>query len=158
MKNKIRQILREETSGFDPKMLKVLNQFMNNLTKDYRWYTDTPEQRFDYAPESIWLINPKTEEWALYLKKDGWVWWYAGLYHSFKKFFNMEVLDYNKFVKLWVEDVLNRGASKSWWGDDEMIGQVEDVLNNGKELNNSKNDYDELDDIDLGALGLDLGL
>ena len=79
MKNKIRQILREETSGFNPKMLNALYQYMNFLTKDYVWYYDTPEQRFRYDPDSIWLINPKTEEWVLELGKDGKLWWYYGL-------------------------------------------------------------------------------
>ena len=69
MKNKIRQILREETSGFNEKTLKVLYQFMNDLTKDYVWYYDTPEQPFEITPGSIWLINPNTKQWMLELEK-----------------------------------------------------------------------------------------
>ena len=63
MKERIRQILREETSGLDPKVSAAYNM-MNNLTKGCHWYFDTPEQRFKYTPESIWLINSETKEWV----------------------------------------------------------------------------------------------
>ena len=131
MKNKIRQILREETSGFDENMFNVLRQYMNFLTKDYRWYHDTPENRFEYTPGSIWLINPETEKWAVILKKNGKLWWNKDFYLNFKRYFNMEESDYDRFIKLWVEDVFNRGVpsttrtSAFWWS------KVEDVLNRG---------------------------
>ena len=134
MKNKIRQILREETSGFDPKMLNALYQYMNFLTKDYVWYYDTPEQRFKLTPGSIWLINPKTIEWVVELEKGRKLWWYKGFYLNFKRYFNMEESDYEKFIKIWVKDVLNIGVyTTSGWSRSSR-GQVEDVLNRGKEL------------------------
>ena len=86
VKDKIRQILREETSGFDPKMLKVLYQFMNFLTKDYVWYHDTPEQKFKWTPGSIFLINPKTEDWVLNLRKDDSFIWFWGFYKNFSMY------------------------------------------------------------------------
>ena len=131
MKNKIRQILREETSGFDPKMLKVLYQYMNNLTKDYRWYTDTPEQRFEYTPESIWLINPETKQWVLELKKDETLLWHWDFHPNFERYFNMELSDYDKFIKIWVEDVLNRGVSSTFCSSRRCRPSVEDALNRG---------------------------
>ena len=134
MKDLIRKILREETSGFDPKMLNALYQYMNFLTKDYLWYYDTPEQRFKYTPYSIWLINPKTKEWVLEFEKEGKLWWYWDFYFNFKKYFNMEPSDYDKFIKIWVEDVLNIGVSKTKSLKDTDIDEVEDVLNRGKEL------------------------
>ena len=134
MKDKIRQILREETSGFDPKMLKVLYQYMNNLTKDYRWYTDTPEQRFEYTPESIWLINPETKQWLFELEKEGRLWWYLNFYPNFKRYFNMEKTDFESFITIWVEDVLNRGVSTTTKQFRLLLTPVEDVLNRGKEL------------------------
>ena len=156
MKNKIRQILREETSGFDENMLNTLYQYMNFLIRDYRWYYDTPEYRFEYTPESIWLINDETEEWVFELEKDGTLLWYLGFYENFKRYFNMERSDYEKFIKLWVEDVLNREASSTTRprtarriAVDDVLnrgvsstsvirwarnGAVEDVLNRGKEL------------------------
>ena len=108
VKDKIRQILREETSGFDPKMLNALHQFMNLLTKDYVWYTDTPENRFGNKPESIWLINPKTKEWVLALEKNGKLWWSHNFHFNFKRYFNFSEYYFEKFLKIWVEDVLNR--------------------------------------------------
>jgi hypothetical protein len=131
MKDKIRQILREETSGFDEKTLKVLYQYMNFLTKDYVWYYDTPEQRFEWSPGSIWLINPKTEEWALELEKGGKLWWNWDFYYNFQRYFNMEESDYVKFITLLVEDVINRGVSSTRTGEGFESLAVEDVLNRG---------------------------
>ena len=134
MKNKIRQILREETSGFDPKMLKALYQYMNFLTKDYVWYTDTPEQRFEWTPGSIWLINPETKQWVLELKKDETLLWHWDFHPNFERYFNMERPDFHKFIKIWVEDVLNRGVSSTSTTQSNLKRKVEDVLKNGKEM------------------------
>ena len=134
MKNKIKQILREETSGFDPKMLKALYQYMNFLTKDYVWYTDTPEQRFEYTPGSIWLINPKTKEWVVELRKDEILLWNWDFHPNFRRYFNMEMSDYDKFITIWVEDVLNLGVSSTNSGRALIYAVVEDVLKNGEEL------------------------
>ena len=123
--------MREETSGFDPKELKALYQYMNFITKDYVWYYDTPEQRFRYTPNSIWLINPETKQWMLELQKNGWLWWYVGSYRNFQRYFNMEMSDYDKFIKIWVEDVLNRGVSSTRGHGHPDAGVVEDVLNRG---------------------------
>lgn len=108
VKDKIRQILRGKTSGFDPKLLGHLYKFMNLLTKDYVWYTDTPENRFGNKPESIWLINPKTKDWVLFLEKNGKLWWSHNFYFNFKRYFNFSEYYFEKFLKIWVEDVLNR--------------------------------------------------
>ena len=134
MKNKIRQILREETSGFEENTLNALYQYMNFITKDYVWYTDTPENRFRHTPGSIWLMKPKTEEWVFRLEKDGELWWYWDFHFNFKKYFNMEESDYVRFIKLWVEDVLNRGVSKTRSTRYVMSSTVKDALKNGKEL------------------------
>jgi hypothetical protein len=134
MKNRIRQILREETSGFDPKMLNALYQYMNFITKDYVWYHDTPEQRFKYTPGSIWLINPETKEWVVELEKRGRMWWDWDFYLNFQRYFNMEQSDFERFIKIWVEDVLNRGVSSTNSGRALIYAVVEDVLKNGEEL------------------------
>ena len=131
MKNRIRQILREETSGFDEKTLKSLYQYMNFLTKDYVWYTDTHEQRFKYGPESIWLINPETKQWVLELKKEGKLLWHLDFYLNFKRYFNMKESDYVRFITIWVEDVLNRGVSTTDLPSDQRRHKMEDVLNRG---------------------------
>ena len=134
MKDKIRQILREETSGFDPKMLKALYQYMNYLTKDYVWYHDTPEKRFKYSEGCIWLINPKTEEWVFFLERSGELWWSRDFYLNFKRYFNMEKSDYQRFITIWVEDVLNRKVSTTRRPRQAYREWIEDVLKNGKQL------------------------
>lgn len=150
-KSLIQKILKEETSGFDPKMLNLLYKFMNTLTKDYVWYYDNPEQSFRDLTETIWLINPKTQEWVVQLEK-GRLWWYYEFYENFQRYFNMEYLDYEKFIKIWVEDVLNREISKTGIKDLGLqniltpfkpsthaltftsFGQLEDIINYGKQI------------------------
>ena len=134
MKERIRQILREETSGLDPKMLNAAYKMMNKLTKDCLWYFDTPEQRFEYSPESIWLINPETKEWLLELEKSGKLWYYNEIYLTFKRYFNMERSDFESFIKLWVEDALEKGVSTTYGAVTEPQLKVEDALKRGKEL------------------------
>ena len=116
----------------EQKQYEVLCGFMNHLTKGYVWYYDTPENRFKYTPNSIWLINPKTKEWAVELEKEGKLWWSLDFYRNFQRYFNMERPDFESFIKVWMEDVLNRGVSSTaghiadHWNDG-----IEDVLNRG---------------------------
>jgi hypothetical protein len=131
MKERIRQILREETSDLDPKMLNAAHKMMNNLTKDCLWYYDTPEQRFEYTPQSIWLINPETKEWVLELEKSGILWYYNEIGITFKRYFNMEKSDFESFIKLWVEDALKRGVSTTKFQVNAWADQVEDALKRG---------------------------
>jgi hypothetical protein len=121
------------------KFIDAASKLMEMITKEYQWYTDTPKQPFEYSPGSIWLINPETEEWMLYLNKSGHLWYYYKTPESFSKYLNMEVSDFESFIKIWVEDVLKRGVvstrrrtSTSWW-------TVEDALENGKQLNKNNN-------------------
>ena len=118
----------------EQKEYEVLCGFMEHLTKDYLWYYDTPEKRFEHSPKSIWLINPKTKEWVVELEKEGKLWWYWDFHFNFQRYFNMERSDFEKFIKVWVEDVLNRGVSSTkgvwvWWKV-----AVQHVLNHGKTL------------------------
>ena len=115
----------------EQKQYEVLRGFMDHLTKGYNWYYDTPELRFEYSPESIWLINPKTEEWVFELEKGGRLLWFHGFYLNFKRYFNMERSDYEKFITIWVEDVLNRGVSTTEVNVAATHFGVEDVLNRG---------------------------
>ena len=75
MKDLIRQILREETSGLTDGQIKSAYSLMNMITKGYHWYYDTPEQPFEWSEGSIWLINPDTKQWMLELKKSGDLWY-----------------------------------------------------------------------------------
>ena len=115
----------------EQKQYEVLCGFMDHLTKGYNWYYDTPERRFEHSPKSIWLINPKTEEWVVQLEKGGWMWWNWDFYLNFQRYFNMEQSDFERFIKIWVEDVLNRGVSSTAVDAYWTAFQVEDVLNRG---------------------------
>ena len=161
MKDLIRQILREETSGLTDKQIKAGYVLMNMITKGYQWYYDTPEQPFFYTPGSIWLINPKTKQWMLYLNKSGYLWYYYKTPDSFFKYLNMEESDFESFIKIWVEDALKRGVVSTEYaftvGDFEVEDalkrgvvstrrgaapwgfEVEDALENGKQLNKNNN-------------------
>ena len=131
MKNKIRQILREETSDLDTKMLNSAYKMMDNLTKGYIWYYDTPEQPFDITPGSIWLINPNTKQWMLELEKSGTLWYYHKLDSNFRKYFNMNRSDFESFIKLWVKDTLKKSVSATFHYEDVSKYKVEDVIKKG---------------------------
>jgi hypothetical protein len=131
MKERIRQIVREETSGLDPKVISAAYKMMDNLTKDYLWYFDTPERRFKYTSESIWLINPNTKNWVLEFDKSGKLLYYYEIYLTFRKYFNMEFSDFESFIKLWVEDALKRGVSTTKFQVNAWADQVEDALKRG---------------------------
>ena len=122
MKNLIRQILREETSGLTDGQIKAGYSLMNHLTKGYRLYS---------TPYATWLINPETKEWVVELEKEGRLWWNIDFYLNFERYFNMEMSDYKKFIKIWVEDVLNRGVSSTLPSRRTNRIEVEDVLNRG---------------------------
>jgi hypothetical protein len=136
MKDLIRQILREETSGLTDGQIKYGYDLMNIITKGYQWYHDTPEQPFELelSQGSIWLINPDTKEWMLNLRKSGELWFYYKTLDTFSKYLNMEESDFESFIKIWVEDVLKREVFSTHWTFRKPIDFVEDVLKNGKQM------------------------
>ena len=131
MKNLIKKILREETSGLTDGQIKAGYTMMNMITKGYHWYTDTPEQPFEYSEGSIWLINPDTKEWMLKLEKDGHLWYYIRTSNSFYDYLNMKDSDFQSFIKIWVEDVLKSGVNTAFHSGQHGMKQVEDVLKRG---------------------------
>jgi hypothetical protein len=134
MKDLIRQILREETSGLTDGQIKSGYALMNMITKGYQWYTDTPEQTFEYSEGSIWLINPDTKEWMLELDKSGDLLYYYETLDTFSKYLNVEKSDFELFIKIWVEDVLKRGVVSTSMTSNPGNLLVGDVLKNGKQL------------------------
>ena len=134
MKDLIRQILREETSGLTDGQIKAAYSLMNMITKGYHWYHDTPEQPFEWSEGSIWLINPKTKEWMLELKKSGNLWYYYKAPNTFSKYVNMRQSDFESFIKIWVEDALKRGVVSTMAINRTLFATVEDALKNGIQL------------------------
>jgi len=134
MKDLIKKILREETSGLTDGQIKAGYALMNMITKRYRWYHDTPEQPFEYTHGSIWLINPNTKQWMLELKKSGKLWYYNEILDTFSKYLNMEKSDFKSFIKIWVEDVLERGVVSTDAFKFHWRFAVEDALERGKQL------------------------
>jgi len=117
------------------KIIDASYKLMDTLTKGYLWYTDTPEQRFEITPGSIWLLNPDTKEWILSLKKSGDMWYYYKTYDTFSMYLSMERSDFQSFITIWVEDVLERGVTTMEPTSDTLLEMVEDVLENGKQWN-----------------------
>jgi hypothetical protein len=113
------------------KIFDAASKLMENKAKDYLWYTDTPEQPFEFTPGSIWLINPDTKEWMLELKKSGVLWYYYKTRNTFSMYLNMEYSDFQSFIKIWVEDVLKRGVVSTPDGQTHLACTVEDVLKRG---------------------------
>jgi len=134
MKDLIKQILREETSELTDGQIKAGYALMNMITKDYYWYTDTPEQPFEYSEGSIWLINPDTKEWMLELEGWGELSYYYETHVIFSKYLNMEKSDFESFIKIWVEDVLKRGVVSTGGTWSSFRTSVEYALENGKQM------------------------
>ena len=111
--------------------IKSAYKLMEMITKRYRWYRDTPERPFKYSPDSIWLINPETKEWMLELRKSGKLWYNYKTPESFSKYLNMEVSDFQSFIKIWVEDALERGLVSTCCSPRCGRSAVEDALERG---------------------------
>jgi hypothetical protein len=134
MKKLIRQILREETSGLNPTIIKAFYHFMDMELKGYEVYIDTPENRFKFSPESIWVINPKTKKYFIEVKKSGNIWYNNEFYKNFSKYFTSKSSIYGKLINIWVEDVLkikNPLTLGPTWIQHEML---DDILNKGIKL------------------------
>ena len=111
--------------------IKSAYKLMEILTKGYQWYHDTPEQPFEFTPDSIWLINPDTKEWMIELGKSGDLWYYYETPVIFSKYLNMEKSDFESFIKIWVEDVLKTGVVSTPRRFRSSHPAVEDVLKTG---------------------------
>jgi len=134
MKDLIRQILREETSGLTDGQIKAGYVLMNMITKGYHWYYDTPEQPFEYTVGSIWLINPKTKQWMLELKISGRLYYHFEARDSFYKYFPMTDSDFESFIKIWVEDALEREVVSPTVIGSVWSAMIETVLERGKQM------------------------
>jgi len=126
------------------KIIDLSYKLMDRLIRGYQWYIDTPEQPFEYSEGSIWLINPKTEEWILELEKPGVLWYQYETPDTFSKYLNMEVSDFESFIKIWMEDVLKRGVVSIIRNQINWDEEVKDVLEKGI-ITTYRHDYMVLD-------------
>jgi hypothetical protein len=117
------------------KIIDSSSKLMEIETKGYNWYHDTPEQPFEYTEGSIWLINSETGQWMLVLEKPGFLWYYNGITDTFFKYLNMKYSDFDSFIKIWVEDNLQREVVLTGGLPMTLDGKVVDVLKNGKQWN-----------------------
>jgi len=116
------------------KIIDASSKLMDTLTKRYYWYHDTPEQPFEYTEGSIWLINSETGQWMLVLEKPGFLWYYNGITDTFFKYLNMKYPDFDSFIKIWVEDNLQREVVLTGGLPMTLDGKVEDALKNGNTI------------------------
>jgi len=113
------------------KLIKNFYSFMEKELDGFKIYTDTPENRFEHTPESIWFINPKTKGWVIELEKSGKLLYNYGLYYNFSKWFNEERSVFEQLIEMWVEDVIKRGVSTTFWCFSFTTKLVEDVIKRG---------------------------
>ena len=104
---------------------------MEKELEGFKIYTDTPENRFEYTPESIWIVNPNTTGWVIELEKSEKLWYYYRIYDTFSKCFNEERSVFEQLIVMWVEDVLKRGVSTTAVASRTRSVSVEDVLKRG---------------------------
>jgi len=131
MRSLIKQILKEETSDIKPALIRAFYGFMEIEMEGYNIYVDTPENRFEYTPESIWIINPKTKGWIIELENSGRVWCYKRLYDNFLMWFKEEQSVFERLITIWVEDVIKRGVSTTVVTQAQSAIPVVDVLKRG---------------------------
>ena len=116
-------------------LIKDFYSFMEKELEGYKIYTDTSENRFEYKPESIWVINPKTKKWILELENSGNLWYNYGLYDNFSKWFNEERSVFGQLITMWVVAVLKRGVSTTHGYNHLTNDMVEYVLKRGVSTN-----------------------
>jgi hypothetical protein len=142
MRDLIKQILREETSGLTDEQLKSAYNLMDMITEGYHWYHDTPEQPFKFSKGSIWLINPKTKEWSFQLGKEGILWYsYHAIEVTFYRYFGITQEQIKLIVTTWAGDNLGIELSPMKCGSrhfpDTKVtpkNAVKDVLKRGKQI------------------------
>jgi hypothetical protein len=142
MKDLIKKILKEETSDLKPALIRAFYGFMEMEMGGYNIYVDTPENRFEHTPESIWIINPKTKGWIIELENSGNLWYYYQLYNNFSKWFKEERSVFKQLIAMWVEDVLKRGVSTTRPAHQHLLSHVEDVLKRG--VSTTRREWDAL--------------
>jgi hypothetical protein len=123
--------LKEKTSDLKPALIRAFYGFMEMEMEGYNIYVDTPENRFEYDPESIWIINPKTKGWIIELEKSEKLWYYNPLYNNFSNWFKEERSVFEQLITMWVEDVINRGVLTTWDNRSFCLCSVEDVIKRG---------------------------
>ena len=114
-----------------PALIKAFYSFMEMETEGYEIYVDTPEKRFKYKPESIWVINPKTKGWIIELENSGKLWYYSKFYDNFLMWFKEELSVFEQLITMWMEDVLKRGVSTTSDLSFSHPALMEDVLKRG---------------------------
>jgi len=134
MKDLIRKVLKEETKKVSPSMIRAFYAFMEMELKGYNVYTDTPENRFDYEPESIWIINPETKEWIIDFRKTGELWYNYKIYNKFSNYFREGRLTFKKLLSIWVEDTFEKNVSEVISSSISPVSSVEDILKIGVQI------------------------
>ena len=119
-----------------PALIRAFYGFMEMEMKGYNIYVDTPENRFEYDPESIWIINPKTKGWIVELEKSGELWYHYKFYDNFSIWFKEELSVFEQLITVWVEDVLKRGVSITRWWFSPKEAAVKEVLKRGVSTTN----------------------
>ena len=105
------------------KIIDVSYGLMEIEAKGYQWYTDTSEKPFIFSKGSIWLINPKTKEWFLQIKKTGELNYFYDKFDSFYRYINMNRTEFEMVLKKWVEDILEKTitSTNGDWGSFQSI-------------------------------------
>jgi hypothetical protein len=114
-----------------PALIRAFYGFMEMEMEGYNIYVDTPENRFEYDPESIWIVNPKTKGWIIELEKSGELWYHYKFYDNFSIWFKEELSVFEQLITVWVEDVLKRGVSITRWWFSPKEAAVKEVLKRG---------------------------
>jgi len=109
------------------KVIDAAYKLMEYKTKEYLWYTDTPEKPFIYSEGSVWLINPETKEWFLEIKKTGDMNYFYDKFDNFHIYLNMKRSEFEMVLKNWVEDILEKkiySTTETWMSYQSIIKKI----------------------------------
>ena len=78
---------------------------------------------------SIWFIDRDKKYWYLELKDDGTLWWRYDFFDRYFMAFSLEQYDYERIIKEWAEQILNRKVNTTSQNFSSSSALVELILN-----------------------------
>lgn len=143
MKDKIRQIIREETKELNPKVVEVIFNILNKITKDYKWYYLERNIKNIFGTKTYKtynLVDINNKKWFMTInKKDG-----RGEHQFYpygdmiSKYIPIKIDQYNKIVAMWATETTGIQVDNSY---EEHLGTADydffpdllnDIINDGK--------------------------
>jgi hypothetical protein len=138
MKQLIRKILKEEVSERLKRIVK------NKLSKELSHAEIILDDN-----GSIWFIDRENKYWYLQIEKSGELLWRYQFFNKIFELFSMGPFEFEPIIHEWVEDLLNRNVTTTYWTDASLYVWMEDLLNRNVTTTTGSTDSqnDEVEDV-----------